>query len=570
MTESTSDGEAGASDACDGISDTVSPSRREFLKFSAAAGATLLGGCVGDDDSQSDVDAADPAASFAKFDHMVVVMFENRSFDSLLGYCYQPGEPPRNQTFNGLVGKSYPNPVPAYINDGNADVVNRISPGTEADMQNPNPDPGEEYQHVNTSLYNTVNPITNQFLDAGAMLPPYNLPPAGAPATMNGFVWDYCNNFVALNKRNPTFEEYRVIMDSFSPEQLPVINGLAKGFAVYDAWFCSVPTQTLPNRSFFHASSSSGFVVNQGKGGYEKWPLANNAPTIFNRLSDAGLTWRVYYDETQIVPMTALIHGAMLEPYWRTSFYTMDEFYQDVANGTLPAYAFVEPRSLYNNNDYHPPAPLAPDVPIGGWSDVRAGDLLAHDIYTAIKASATKTGSNALNTLLLVTFDEHGNCFDHVVPPTATTPQNPQPEGELGFFFDRLGVRVPTIAISAFTQAGSIINRPIHHGAVVRTLCTKYGLAPLTNRDSGAPDLSDALTLDEPRSPSTWPAPIPRVVPPPPPGLEQRPLNNLEKTIVGLAIARFSPQPSATAVPATLGGAQSLLRSLVGDRFKHP
>jgi hypothetical protein len=65
MTESTSDGEAGASDACDGISDTVSPSRREFLKFSAAAGATLLGGCVGDDDSQSDVDAADPAASFA-------------------------------------------------------------------------------------------------------------------------------------------------------------------------------------------------------------------------------------------------------------------------------------------------------------------------------------------------------------------------------------------------------------------------------------------------------------------------------------------------------------------------
>jgi hypothetical protein len=199
-----------------------------------------------------------------------------------------------------------------------------------------------------------------------------------------------------------------------------------------------VPTQTLPNRSFFHASSSSGFVVNQGQGGYGKWPLSNNAPTIFNRLSDAGKTWRVYYDATQIVPMTALIHGSMLDQYWDKNFYTMDEFYQDVANGTLPAYAFVEPRSLYNNNDYHPPAPLAPNVPIGGWSDVRAGDLLAHDIYTAVKASVTITGSNALNTLLLVTFDEHGNCFDHVAPPTATTPQNPQPEGELNFFFDRL------------------------------------------------------------------------------------------------------------------------------------
>ena len=53
-------------------------------------------------------------------------------------------------------------------------------------------------------------------------------------------------------------------------------------------------------------------------------------------------------------------HGVMLVPYFRTNFYTMTELYQDVANGTLPAYAFIEPRMLYNNNDYHPPAPLSP------------------------------------------------------------------------------------------------------------------------------------------------------------------------------------------------------------------
>ena len=300
-----------ASSSPDVFSDAVSPGRRDFLKLTAAAGATLLGGCLNDDDPQQELGAT--AASIAKFDHMVVVMFENRSFDGLLGYCYQATDPPPQPDVHGLAGKEYRNPVPAYINDGNADVATRISPGTEADMQNPNPDPGEEYQHVNTALFSIVNPITNQFLDAGAMLSPYNAPPSGTAATMQGFVWDYCNNFVSLNKRNPTFEEYRVIMDSFSPEQLPVINGLAKGFAVYDAWFCSVPTQTLPNRSFFHASSSSGFVVNQGQGGYGKWPLSNNAPTIFNRLSDAGKTWRVYYDATQIVPMTALIHGSMLD-----------------------------------------------------------------------------------------------------------------------------------------------------------------------------------------------------------------------------------------------------------------
>ena len=48
------------------------------------------------------------------------------------------------------------------------------------------------------------------------MLSPYNAPPSGTAATMQGFVWDYCNNFVSLNKRNPTFEEYRVIMTSAS------------------------------------------------------------------------------------------------------------------------------------------------------------------------------------------------------------------------------------------------------------------------------------------------------------------------------------------------------------------
>ena len=506
------------------------------------------------------------AAPLSKFDHVVVAMFENRSFDSLIGYAYQPGEPPRNQTYNGLAGKEFRNPVPDYIQDGNAFVATRVSPGTDADMQNPNPDPGEEYEHVNTALFSVVNPIDNQFRDASQMLPPYNNPAPGQPATMDGFVWDYCNNFRQLTKRNPKFDEYRVIMDGFSPEQLPVINTLAKSFAVYDAWFCAVPTQTIPNRSFFHASASSGFVVNEP---YPKW-LANNAPTIFNLLSDAGVSWRVYYDESQIVPLTALLHGLMLSPYFRTNFYTLTEFYQDVANGTLPAYAFIEPRMLYNNSDYHPPAPLSPKLNVGGWSDARVADQLVHDIYMAVKSSASTTGSNAMNTLLLLTFDEHGNCFDHVVPPPATPPDNPQFQGELGFLFDRLGVRVPTIAISAYTQANTIVNRPIHHAALVRTLCTKYNLAFLTERDRNAPDLSDAINLTEPRDPSTWPTPIPRPAGLHPPGrLEDRPPNDLEKTLVGLTIARFSPQPSATPMPETVGEAQTLLRTLVGDAFKH-
>jgi hypothetical protein len=102
--------------------------------------------------------------------------------------------------------------VPPYINDGHAFVTARISPGTDADMLNPNPDPGEEYRHVNTQLYSIVDPPDNAFRTASFMVAPWNNPAPGQTPTMDGFVQDYCNNFVATKKRNPTFDEYRVIM----------------------------------------------------------------------------------------------------------------------------------------------------------------------------------------------------------------------------------------------------------------------------------------------------------------------------------------------------------------------
>ena len=65
------------------------------------------------------------------------------------------------------MGTTWSNPVPRYINDGHDKVTVRMSGSTEADMSNPNPDPGEEYQHVNTQLFNIVSPPSNKFKCAG-------------------------------------------------------------------------------------------------------------------------------------------------------------------------------------------------------------------------------------------------------------------------------------------------------------------------------------------------------------------------------------------------------------------
>jgi len=549
--------------------DSRSPlTRRDFLKSSAAAaGATLLSSCVGGGDGESLLAGIGGVDPLQRFDHLVVLMYENRSFDNVLGWLY-----PAGQGFNGLADGSYSNPVPSYIGDGHATVAARQSPGTDADMQNPNPDPGEPYPHVNTQLFGVVDPPTNRFESSAQMKPPYNAPPAGQSAAMQGFVQDYCNTYVAANGRNPTFDEYRVIMDSFTPAQLPVISTLAKSFAVYDAWFCAVPSQTYCNRSFFHAATSSGYLLNAP---HSNWYLNNAAPTVFNRLQDAGRTWKIYYDESQLVPLTALIHAPVLAPYFRTHFGTMKQFYADAASGKLPDYAFIEPRMLFDHNDMHPPGPLVIDgLKIPDPSDVRCGDLLLHQVYDAIRTSKAASGSNALNTLLLVTFDEHGGCYDHVAPPAATSPQNPQPAGDMGFFFDRLGVRVPTLAISAYTGAGSIVKRQVHHAAVIRTLSRKFNLPFLTERDRNAPDLADAINIASPRDPSTWPITVPPPQPPlsgydpSSPAVANIPLNDLQQHIVATAIGYFTgKEPPAADVPKTVGEAYAALAPLVDGMF---
>ncbi|MGD9738366.1 MAG: alkaline phosphatase family protein, partial [Bauldia sp.] len=448
-------------------------SRRNFLKLSAAAvAAAPLAGAANAQPAAAGAATAAPAtpaaasgaAGLDAFQHLVVLMFENRSFDNLLGDLYRPGELPGGETFAGVTGAGLSNPSPsgpiaAHVYTGSTDVI----------MASPTPDPGEEYPHVNTQLFGTVDPPGNANVEFTAMTAPYNAPAAGTAATMEGFVTDYINNFVATQGRQPTVDEYSVVMGGFSREMLPVTSTLARGFAVYDSWHCAVPSQTFCNRSFFNASTSSGFVTNSGEpGGYEKWmSAANAAPTIFNKLEEKGITWAVYFDETQVVSLTGLINGPALQPYWKTHFKTMAQFHADCAAGALPAYAFVEPRLLFDHNDMHPPVSTfdftgadGAVVHVGGNSDVRAGEKLLHEVYTSIRLSASETGSNASNTLFLVTFDEHGGTYDHVVPPAATPPAG-LTNTEMGFAFDRLGVRVPAIAISAYTKAGSIIHDPM-------------------------------------------------------------------------------------------------------------
>jgi phospholipase C len=86
-------------------------------------------------------------------DHVVLVLFENRSFDNLLGHLYGPED---GKTFDGVIGKGLSNPIPEWAEHG---AARKAVPYTVAtDMDAPNPDSGEEYYHTNTS---SITPSTS-------------------------------------------------------------------------------------------------------------------------------------------------------------------------------------------------------------------------------------------------------------------------------------------------------------------------------------------------------------------------------------------------------------------------
>jgi phospholipase C len=144
-------------------------------------------------------------------DHVVLVLFENRSFDNLLGRLYQPGDVP---SFEGVIGRDLTNPIPQWAEYG---TDHRVVPYAVATgMDTPNPDSGEEYQHTNTQLFNVLDEA-NRFKDATEMIAPFNLPGDGRAPTMDGFVTDYINFFTVEMGRQPTYDEYRQIMTGYTP-----------------------------------------------------------------------------------------------------------------------------------------------------------------------------------------------------------------------------------------------------------------------------------------------------------------------------------------------------------------
>jgi phospholipase C len=168
-----------------------------------------------------------------------------------------------------------------------------------------------------------------------------------------------------------------------------------------------------------------------------------------------------------------------------TCFGKFVDFQADAGN--LPAYCFLEPSWGSAGNSQHPNY------------DVALGEALIKQVYQALRS-----GPGWNQTLLIITYDEHGGCYDHVAPPGGAVPPDTS-VGEYGFDFTRFGVRVPAVLVSPLIPAGTIYRvpaggTPIDHTSVLKTIELRWGLPALTARDAAAPDLGGVLTLTTPRT----------------------------------------------------------------------
>lgn len=397
--------------------------------------------------------------SLSSIQHIVVLMLENRSFDHMLGFLYSDrgNISPAGQPFEGLTGEEY------NIDSQKKPVkVFKIQPGDDKAYFMPGADPGEGYSATNSQVFGTTSAPT---------------PPA---ATNQGFISDFAYT-LGWQKKTTTWSilpgtTESDIMGMFTPEMLPVLSGLARGYAVCDHWFSSAPTETLPNRAFVCAGTSQGHMDDKTK--------KFTAPSIFGLLSKHGLDWKIYgYDQD---PLTRQDFPDVTNAP-DSHFGLFTDFQADAKNGSLAAYTFLEPSWSSTGNSQHPNY------------DVALGEQLIHDVYYALR-----DGPLWNETLLIITYDEHGGCFDHVPPPAGAVAPD-ETAGEYGFDFKRFGVRVPTVLVSPWIQAGTVFRvsegaMPLDHTSILKTVESRWNLPSLTARDAAAQDVGAALTLTAART----------------------------------------------------------------------
>jgi phospholipase C len=345
-------------------------------------------------------------------DTIVVVIMENRSFDHVLGHLKSP----------------------LYGNRKDVDGIDEVK-----DIQYINPN--SDGQAI-TPFWMDDGPFTSDLPHGpDGIAKQMNYSAAIKSYLMNGFVQAFEDEF-HTSVANPP------VMGLLRPDSVPATGALASKYTVCDRWFACLPTSTAPNRlmsmcGYTDIRDTDVFVPNQ--------------ITVYDWLLERGISWRVYY-----AGLPFLILMPRLGPLLLTShFRPLSELAEDLAEEDTddwPHVIFIEPD--YYDCPIHVRGPCDNHAPLA----MAPGELFLADVYKWLSQDKQRWS----RTVFILTYDEHGGCFDHV-PPLPVKYRNPK-----GVAFDTTGPRVPAIVAGPFAPKG-VSHLCFDNTSILQLLADRFG-----------------------------------------------------------------------------------------------
>jgi phospholipase C len=370
-------------------------------------------------------------------EHIIFMLQENRSFDNYFGmlnvYRAQLGLPQDVDAFT-LDGSG--NPVhtnPNFANNGTIRSFKMTSVCTT------NLSPAWNETHVQA---NRFNPGTSTFLN-------------------DGFVFSSAH--FAQTNGDPDVEGLRS-MGYYDWTHLPYYYFMASQFAISDRFFTPAPTATNVNRHYLYAGTSEGHA-------YPWTGPISDRKTIFDLLSEAGITWKIYVASPQ---ESVFNQFSSLVTKYQANFVPIDQYFTDVANGTLPQVATLETSALNEHPDNN--------IQLGAEYVKRVIDALMGSQYWQ-------------NSAFFLTYDEAGGLYDHVKPVPAISPDGIKPidlaPTDIQGDFTMTGFRIPLLVVSPYAKPHYVSHTTADFTAILKFIEKRFGLASLTARDAAQIDMTE-------------------------------------------------------------------------------
>ena len=248
---------------------------RAYLPLAVFALSLALTGCQGLQNGSSS-STTTTTGNLQSINHIIFMAQENRSFDTYFGqlpaYWAANGYP--SQQFDGM---------PSNASNPSYDGTTTVSAFHVASECTDNLSPSWNESHLDWNLQD----------------------PSSSTATMDGFVWNAANYAINENAggANPPLTDTAGIraMGYYDWTDLPYYYFMASNFATSDRWFAPALDRTQINRMYLFAATSQGYAYPPGTDTADNAPLT--VPTIFDELTKAGVSWKVYYsDDTCSTP----------------------------------------------------------------------------------------------------------------------------------------------------------------------------------------------------------------------------------------------------------------------------